>query len=132
MPGFARWARKEKVSDEIVLQAAREVVDGNVEADLGDWLFKKRLARPGSGKSGGFRIVVGYRKKDSDRVVFLFGFAKNEASTITDDGHEIFARLARSYIEATDEMIKDMVLAGEILEVKNDEGPGGQDQEGGA
>jgi hypothetical protein len=37
---FARWARTEDVSDSALFQAAAEVVTGQVEADLGAWLFK--------------------------------------------------------------------------------------------
>ena len=66
---FKRWARKEDVSDKILIEATKEVEVGKVEADLGGFLFKKRLPKPGSGKSGGFRVFVGY--KESDRIVFF-------------------------------------------------------------
>jgi hypothetical protein len=53
---FARWARTEDVPDAALVQAAAEVVAGRVEADLGGGLFKKRLARQGSGKRRGYRL----------------------------------------------------------------------------
>jgi hypothetical protein len=68
---FARWARAEGVPDSVLLQVAVEVAAGQVEADLGGGLFKKRLAREGSGKSGGYRVIIGYKKLNTDRIIFL-------------------------------------------------------------
>ena len=36
---FHRWASREKISDALLLQAAEEIVKGQVEADLGGCLF---------------------------------------------------------------------------------------------
>ena len=49
---FDRWARK-VVSEELLCQAAREIEQGQYEADLGAGVCKKRVAVPGQGKSGG-------------------------------------------------------------------------------
>ncbi len=59
---FNRWARGEVVSDSVLLKAAMEILSGKVEADLGGYLFKKRLAQAGRGKRGGYRTIVGYRE----------------------------------------------------------------------
>jgi len=77
---FKRWARKENVSDDVLVEATKEMETGKVEADLGGFLFKKRLAKSGSGKSGGYRVLVGYKK--GSRTVFLYAFAKNQKSKI--------------------------------------------------
>jgi hypothetical protein len=63
---FTRWARTEDVPDSTLLRAAAEIVTGQVEADLGGGLFKKRLAREGSGKSGGYRVLVGFKRPNTD------------------------------------------------------------------
>lgn len=68
---FARWARTEDVLNSVLLQVAAEVVAGQVEADLGGCLFKKRLAREGSGKRSGYRVLIGYKKPNSERIIFL-------------------------------------------------------------
>jgi len=47
--------------------------------DLGGGIIKQRVARPGKGKSGGYRTVIAYRARN--RAVFLFGFAKSERDT---------------------------------------------------
>jgi hypothetical protein len=41
---FNHWARKEDISDAVLLDAAEEIAAGKVEAALGGCLFKKRLA----------------------------------------------------------------------------------------
>ena len=69
---FTRWARAENVLDSVLLQVATEVVAGQVEADLGGGLFKKRLAREGRGKRGGYRVLIGYKKpKPSGSSFFM-------------------------------------------------------------
>jgi hypothetical protein len=55
---FERWARKQGLDDASLCQAVSEMANGLFEADLGGRLFKKRLARPGKGKSGGFRVLI--------------------------------------------------------------------------
>jgi hypothetical protein len=77
---FNRWARGEDISDIVLVQAAKEIADGKVEADLGGCLFKKRLARPHGGKRGGYRTIVGYKRPDSARIVFFMLLAKTTGS----------------------------------------------------
>jgi hypothetical protein len=49
---FKRWAGSESISEKDLFAAAKEAFACNVEGDLGGYLFKKRIARTGSGKSG--------------------------------------------------------------------------------
>ena len=56
---------------------------GLIDADLGGSLYKKRVARPGGGKSGGYRTLVSARI--GNRYVFLYGFPKNDKANITQD-----------------------------------------------
>ena len=46
-------------------------------------LIKQRIARPGQGKSGGFRTLIVFRA--GTRAVFAHGFAKNEKGNIGKD-----------------------------------------------
>jgi hypothetical protein len=52
-PAFHRWARQEGVSDGALCKAAEEIEDDLVDARLGGFLIKKRVARTGEGKRGG-------------------------------------------------------------------------------
>ena len=73
--GFARFARRERVSDVVLCDAVRRAERGLLDADLGGGIIKQRVARPGQGRSGGYRVLIAYRAKT--RSAFLFGFAKS-------------------------------------------------------
>jgi hypothetical protein len=81
--GFARFQRRERIADTALVEAISAAERGLVDADLGGGLIKQRIARPGQGKSGGFRTLIAYRRRE--RAVFLFGFAKNERDNVDDD-----------------------------------------------
>ena len=118
---FQRWARKEGVSDAALCEAAREVVAGVVDADLGGCLFKKRIARAGSGKSGGYRLLIGYKKPENERIIFIFAFAKNEKANIKKTEEIILRKVAEKFFLASDDQIKALLELGEAWEVKNNE-----------
>ena len=65
---------------------------GRVDADLGGGVVKQRIARPGEGKSGGFRTIVLLRK--GALAFFVYGFAKSERDNIRPDELKAFRRLA--------------------------------------
>lgn len=118
---FARWAKDERIGDEILLAAAVEALAGQVEADLGGYLFKKRVARRGAGKSGGYRTILGFRK-GANRVFFLFGFPKSERATVTPREQAALSLVAASLVHATDSQFAALILNGDIFEVEqNDE-----------
>jgi hypothetical protein len=67
---FDRWARKQGLTAMSLCMAVNEMAAGLYEADLGGGLLKKRIARPGQGKSGGFRTLVAINR--GSRCVFVF------------------------------------------------------------
>jgi len=115
---FARFARKERFEMRLCHAIARAEV-GSVDAELGGGLIKQRVARPGAGRSGGYRTVIAYRA--ASRSVFLYGFAKNERENI--DGRELddLKKLARLYLSYSDTQIAAALKAGELTEVTCDE-----------
>ena len=58
---FSRWANDAAISDGDLWHAAAEAFAGQFDADLGDYLFKMRIARQEGGKSGGYRTILGFR-----------------------------------------------------------------------
>lgn len=54
---FIREAKRLGVGNSTLLSAIHEIEHGRVDAKLGAGVFKQRVARPGKGKSGGFRIT---------------------------------------------------------------------------
>jgi hypothetical protein len=114
---FAQLAKDERLSDEALCQAAQEIVAGQVEADLGKGLWKKRIAKAGMGKSGGYRLIVAYIRPNSNRVFFLSMFGKNEKENLQAKEKEAFAIVAEAYIAADDDMIEKLKVKGSIFEI---------------
>jgi hypothetical protein len=52
---FQRFARKEAIADSALVEAAARAEKGQIDADLGGGVIKQRIARPGQGKSKGYR-----------------------------------------------------------------------------
>jgi hypothetical protein len=119
LKAFARWARKEGLADGSLRAAVREMVAGLLDADLGGGLFKKRIARRGGGKSGGYRTLVAADLRG--RWVFLYGFAKSERDDVDDAELRELKRLAYFYLTLGEETISRLMDAGELIEVKNGE-----------
>jgi hypothetical protein len=117
--GFARFQRRERITDKSLAEAVLGAEQGLVDADLGGGLIKQRVARPGQGKSGGFRTLIAYRR--GERAVLLFGFAKNERANIDDDELDEWRRVGRTYLELDDKGVKAAIAANELIEVSHDE-----------
>lgn len=118
---FHRWARKEGIADSVLLKAAEEILIGKVEADLGGGLFKKRLARTGGGKRGGYRTIVGYVRPNSERIIFLYAFAKSEKTNISGKEEAALSLVAEAFISATNEQVNQLLSEGSIWEVQDNE-----------
>lgn len=112
---FDKWADKQGLTSNGLCAAVREMSAGLYEADLGGGLFKKRVARPGQGKSGGFRTLVASKRQG--RWVFLYGFPKNERSNIDKDEEAALKRLAAHVLGLSDQAIATAVQAGELIGV---------------
>ena len=112
---FARFQRRERIADKALANAVRSAEDGLVDADLGGGLIKQRVARPGQGKSSGYRTVIAYRH--GDKAVFLLGFAKSERANIDDDELEELRAQARVLLRLSADQIEAATAAEELTEV---------------
>ena len=113
---FQRFARKEKISDAVLARVIARAERGQVDADLGNGVIKQRIARPGQGKSGGYRTIVFFKR--GQRAVFVYGFAKSERTNIDADEEKQFKEAARHVLQLTDKQIADLVKNGDFVEVK--------------
>lgn len=123
VPQVCRLLRKERLPDAILCRAARDLVAGVLgagEADLGGGLFKKRLARSGSGKRGGDRVIIAYRPPRTERVLFAYAFAKNAAATLTQQGHEALTKAAAAFLVADDRQVAALRTSGDVREIQCD------------
>ena len=113
---LARFTKREAISDESLVVAIETAKRGLIDADLGGGLIKQRVARPGQGKRGGFRMLIGFR---SDRAIFLFGFAKNERENIDDKQLTTLREIVASWFAADDKKIAQALKDGLLIEVKH-------------
>jgi hypothetical protein len=113
--GFARYARRERLNDAALCEAVERANRGIVDADLGQGVIKQRVARPGQGRSGGFRVILFYRL--GNRVVFVEGFSKNEKSNITADELNQLRKLAITFLSYSPTAVTKLVQIGEWIEV---------------
>jgi hypothetical protein len=116
---FQRFARKEKIGDTLLLEAVERAEKGLVDADLGGGVIKQRIARPGQGKSGGYRAIVLFRQ--GKHAVFMYGFAKSERANIGADEEKQFKEAARYVLRLTEKQLAELVKEGDFVEVKGHE-----------
>ena len=116
---FARWQAGEKLPDAALCKAVKEMESGLIDADLGSFLYKKRVARPGGGKSGGYRTLVSARI--GSRYVFLHGFPKNDKANITQDEKKALQFAGKVFLELSAENLAKALKSGVLLEVCCDE-----------
>ena len=112
---FARWQAGEQLPDDALCKAVREMEDGLIDADLGGFLYKKRVARPGAGKSGGYRTLLSARI--GSRYVFLHGFSKSDKANITQDERKALQFAGKVFLELPVEALSKALQSGVLLEV---------------
>jgi len=115
----ARFVRRERIDDASLKDAIERAERGIIDADLGGGLIKQRVARPGRGRSGGFRMIVAYRTEE--RAFFLYGFAKNERENIEDNELEALRVVAAGMLVRDDAALERAKAEGELQEVENGE-----------
>lgn len=113
---FNRFARREKISDALLLKAIEEAEAGIVSADLGGSIIKQRIARPGQGKSGGYRTIIIFRSRD--KAFFVYGFAKSDQDNMSKDELAAFKEFAKIILEFSDGKLKKAIETGNFIEVQ--------------
>jgi hypothetical protein len=112
---FARFVRRERISDASLAEAVRRAERGLIDADLGGGVIKQRVARSGKGRSGGYRVLIAYRA--NTLAVFLFGFAKSERANIDENELETARDIAKAWLAADTQAITRAIADGLIQEV---------------
>lgn len=115
---FAKFAKKEKISDEKLVQAVKDAEAGKIDANYGGGVIKQRIAREGSGKSGGYRSIIFYLR--GSKAFFVYGFSKKNQENISNDEEVYFKRLAKLTLAMSDEDIAALLKEGTYEELEND------------
>ncbi len=116
---FTRFARKERLPDELLCNAVDRAQRGLIDDDLGGGIIKQRIARLGAGKSGGYRTVIAYRT--SERAIFAYGFAKNDKANLSDEELVVYRQLAVRYLSAQGTGLEELIASDGLVEVTCDE-----------
>lgn len=112
---FAKWAKSENILDSTLLEAAKEVKAGLVDANLGGSLCKKRVPRQGQGKRGGYRVLLAFQH--GKHMFFLYGFPKSKQENISDEEKDVYLVLAKYLLMLTDKEISEWLRKQKLLEV---------------
>jgi hypothetical protein len=113
---FSRWARKSRLGDDQLLIASQELAAGLFAANLGSNLYKVRIAAQSSGKSSGYRTLIAYKK--GDRLLFIFGFSKNERDNIDQKELESFKKLSKDYLSLSFSELERAIKMGVLTELE--------------
>tara|TARA_R110000868_G_scaffold51399_1_gene162998 strand:- start:173 stop:541 length:369 start_codon:yes stop_codon:yes gene_type:complete len=113
---FDRWAKSEKLSDRSLLNAFNEMNAGLIDARLGKYIYKKRVAIAGKGKSSSLRTIVAF--KSERRAVFIYGFSKSKQENITDKELKALKIFASEVIAYDQQKIENAIKIGTFIEVE--------------
>ena len=83
---------------------------------LGGYLYKKRVAIPGAGKSGGWRIIIATKLQSHWFV--LHGFAKNSMANVDDDVLEALKFTSKTLLSFSQQDISDALQRGIFRELR--------------
>ena len=112
---FTKFAGKESISDKELQEAVNLLETGQADANLGGNVYKVRVARSGEGKSGGYRVIVFFKK--GNKTFYVYGFAKSERANISEKEKRYFKDKAKDYFSLTDEQLKKMIDYDELVEI---------------
>lgn len=112
---FQRWASKSGMTDAALLDALDQMERGLIDADLGGHLYKQRVALPGRGKSGSTRTIIA--TQFAGVLFFLYGFEKNDRDNISAKELVLYQRLARGFLDMTEDQITTALMEQVLTEV---------------
>ena len=113
---FHKWAKKNSISDNVLLKAIDSLINNLSVADLGGGLYKVRTPAIGKGKSGGFRTLVAY--KEMDKAIFVFGFSKAEKDNLDEDELRSFKKLAKDLLQISTKEYLSLIELGHFFNLE--------------
>ncbi len=99
-------------------EAVARAERGQIDADLGGGVIKQRIARPGQGRSKGYRTIIFFRR--GDKAFFVYGFAKSQRANIDDDEKEKYKEAAKHVLALTEKHLAELLKRGDFVEVKSE------------
>ena len=115
---FQRFARKEGITDAALREAVARAEKGQIDADLGGGVIKQRIARPGQGRSKGYRTIILFRR--GAKAFFEYGFSKSQRANINNDEETRFKEAAKHVLALTEKQLAELLKRGDFVEVKSE------------
>ena len=116
---FARQNKKIGLTDAALCKAVSEIAAGLNNGNLGNGIFKKRIALDGRGKRGSVRTLIATRV--GSYWFYLFAYKKNDRADISPQEHEALMDLADDLYALDASGLAKALGAGAIMEVEDDE-----------
>ncbi len=113
---FSKWASKVHLFDWNLSKAVEEMNRGLLGDRLGSHIYKKRIGISGRGKRGSVRTILCYKK--DQRVVFLYGYSKNESDNIEEYELDALREFSKELISISNDEFDKKVASGKILKVQ--------------
>jgi len=112
---FNRFADKAGITDIELRELVDQLESDQAYADLGGGVYKIRLARPGEGKSGGYRIIVFFRSEE--RTFYEYCFAKSKKANISQKELKYMKETAKEYLSMPPEQLREKIGQGKFIEL---------------
>jgi hypothetical protein len=112
---FTRFANKEGITDTELRETVNQLETGQANVDLGGGVYKVRVARPGEGKSGGYRVIVFF--KSEKRTFYQYGFSKSDRGNIDQKELRLYKKIAKTKLTMSEQELADAINASELIEI---------------
>ena len=116
---FNKWAKPQNINNDSLKKAVAELCQGNSDGDLGGYVYKKRVAREGQGKSGSYRTILAF--KINDNAFFVYGFAKSDKANLDAKELKAFKQLAKDLMSMDNKKLELALSNEELIEVTSDD-----------
>jgi len=99
--------------------AVNQLEAGQADADLGGDVYKVRVARPGKGKAGRYRVIVFFRS--GERTFYQYGFSKADRANIDQKELRFYKKMAKIKLNMSKKELTDAINAGELVEIQEEQ-----------
>lgn len=89
--------------------------EGLIDAQLGEHIYKKRIASNNQGKRSSFRTILAF--KINNKALFIFGFSKNKLGNINKDQLSQLKILASLFVNYSDRELQKALDENELIEL---------------
>jgi hypothetical protein len=115
---FNKWARKNAISDNLLISTIELIPKKQNCVSLGGGLYKVRTSRVGEGKSGGYRTLLVYKEKD--RAIFIYGSSKSEKDNIETQELKYFKKLAIDLLKIAEKELLNLERSGIFIKLEKE------------